>query len=584
MPRYQEQITYESGFYDNKVVNGQNDRVYSAENMCEPYSSMFTDGIRPDEDGSLGNGLRVSHVEGMTIQVGKGYGLFNKKYFHNRAPFKITLDDPTIVARYDCVIIRADKNEDVRDTTIYVKSLNHVPTVADLERSADGLVKEFLLAYVVVQGEDVIVSDDMIFDTRIDQEVCGLISGVFRQLDGKAIYAQWQQVFNGFMEEVKDQLAGSSTFVRYYENSYVTTLENEDIIPIGIEQFEKSIDGLIVHAGVKPLYKGADYEILDNDRIRLTLPLPVIGTRVIFEVLKSVETSEQTTIVEEVGDIQNRVSILEKSGKYDYVCNGSSDNLLISELVSAFLSKDESDSDYSTYTIHINGTFGATRPFGGDGSSANPYRWMSVGLGTSRNRRVVLDFSNCSFIRLNCEDGKYYVVFYGMDASIKNCSISATGTKSFITMFSNSTLTRIYAENCRFWLTGMDSCYIARSGTFLNCRISVTNMTLGSYAFNVGSESLLRLFGGEYYSYTANSNGKSAVVYVGGGSSTNGVAITYGINCPTLVRSGYYQTNAIECLSNNSKCSFTDTITALPINATGQNVRGTIGASKPNLM
>ena len=65
---------------------------------------------------------------------------------------------------------------------------------------------------------------------------------------------------------------------------------------------------------------------------------------------------------------------------------------------------------------------------------------------------------------------------------------------------------------------------------------------------------------------------------------SNGVVITYGMNCPQVTRGAYYQTSAINCLSNNAKCSFTDTITTLNITAEGQTVRSTIVVNKPNMM
>ena len=60
MPIYQDIKTYESGFYNNIVINGLNTRVYSAEDMCEPYSSIFSDGVKPNANGVLG--LSLIHI------------------------------------------------------------------------------------------------------------------------------------------------------------------------------------------------------------------------------------------------------------------------------------------------------------------------------------------------------------------------------------------------------------------------------------------------------------------------------------------------------------------------------------------
>ena len=130
-------------------------------------------------------------------------------------------------------------------------------------------------------------------------------------------------------------------------------------------------------------------------------------------------------------------------------------------------------------------------------------------------------------------------------------------------------------DDCRIWINGNNNCYVSENGTFNNCRVSVSNTALSSMCFN--AKGLLRLNGGEYYSYTGNSSSSAAVVFVNA-SATDAVVITYGISCPTSARGGYKQEYAINCNSNNGKCSFTDTITTLSITATGQNIRGTIAA------
>ena len=583
MPKYQDIRTYETGFYNNYVVNGQNTRTYNVEDLSEHFAGIFTDGIKPNEFGVLGEGLAVEKVSGMTIQVKPGHALFNKKYFRNKANYQITLDDATSETRYDCVVVRSDKNKDVNDTYIYVKSLNHLPTSADLERLEDESVKEFMLAYVMVQGEYNEIHDGAIFDTRIDESVCGLITGLYRSFSGKEIYNQWQEEFNLFIEKVKEQLDGLSIFTRYYQSEYTTSVENEKIIPIQIAEYEKEFDGLMVNVNGRLFKENANYKILNNNEIELTLALPLAGTRVTFEVLKSIDTSHDNTIIKEVGDLQKQVDELEKSGKYQYNCNGATDNIKLSNLIKEFLEKDRNNSTYDTYTIYVNVVFGADAMFSGDGSASNEYHLINASLGSDRNRKVVLDFANCSTIRINCDDDKYYIMFYGMNVNIKNCNIVAIGSRAFIKMFSNSASTKIYAENCKFYITAYNNSYIARSGTFINCKTSLTIINGDAYSFNVDNESLVRIIGGEHYAYTGNSTSKSAIIYVAS-SYTNAVVITYAVNIPTVARSGYYQTNAIYCLSNNSKCSFTNIITTLKIDAKDQNIIGTIIENKPNMM
>lgn len=574
--------TYESGFYNS--ADDVEDRVYNAEQLSDFYSGIFTNGICPDEEGKIGDYLAVYRTTGMTIRVTAGKGLFGHKYFWNKSNFMITLDNPTPIARYDAIVIRVDRSELVRNTDIIVKSFDHVPTIADLERTED--IQEYMIAYAMIQGEYLDIPEGVIFDTRMDQSVCGLITSLYRELDSKAIHQQWEETFNNWLNTIKNKLVGNATLSRLYQSYYITTVENEKVIPIGISQYEKDLDSLMVHVNGLTLNRESGYTIIDDEHISLTLPLPVVGTVVSFEVLKSIEGSQANTVVNEVRVLQEQVTTLEKKGKYIYNCNGKTDNVEISKLVRAFLEADTNNSDYGSYTIYVNGVFGYTQMASGTGIENGEYHFIEAGLGTLRNRKVVLDFANCSFIFLDGIEDKYYTVFYGMNVNVKNANISCTGRKSTFHMFSEATSssnTCINVENCRFWITAKDKSYIANSGTFRNCLGLVINNTINSYCFEVDDKSLLRIIGGEYYAYTSYSSGDSSVVYVPE-TATNGVVITYGMNCPHVTKGAYYQNSAIKCLSNNAKCSFTDTITTLPITATGQTVRSTIVANKPNMM
>ena len=569
MPKYQTIKTYESGFYNNIVVNGINTRVYSAEDMTEPYSSIFSDGVKPNANGVLGDDLAVRFVDGIKVQVMPGYGLFGGKYFKNNAPYEITLDNPTTTARYDCIIVASDKRSTVNETTIYVKSLDHLPTISDLTRNDE--VKEFLLAYAVVQGETAEISQGVIFDTRLDQTVCGVITGVYNQLDGKEIYTQWQAIFDTWLAAAKDAYRGSTTLIRYYASQYVTTAENEKVIPINISQYNMETDSILVYVNGLVLSPQTGYTVKSNTEVELALALPVIGTKVMIEVFKSVDGAQANTVVNEVRTLQEQVARLESFATMDYYCNGINDNVKLSELALAFLQK---GSDYQKATIRVFGNVGAVHPSDGV--------WFKLGTDSVFNRRLAIDFGNAGAITLQCQNGQNYTVFEGEQVHIKNCNLIANCnySDSSVKLFDPAS-GAVRMEDSRVWINAKNNSFASANGTFENCRISVTNGAGNSYCFK--ATGLLRLIGGEYYSYTGLTSGASSVVYVES-SATSAVVIAYGISCPTAAISGHYQKNAIITETSNAKCSFTDTVTNLTISATGQNIRGTIVDSKPGIV
>ena len=144
MPTYGT-ITYKAGFYNNKKnSNGEDDRVYTAEDIRKPYTSIYTKGVKPEADGTAGEMLKVSAAGGMNITVAAGEANLGA-WFINESAFNITLDNSTGADRYDAVIIRNDDSDAVRMPSIFIKSLSRVPTVADLTR--DDKIYEICVAY-----------------------------------------------------------------------------------------------------------------------------------------------------------------------------------------------------------------------------------------------------------------------------------------------------------------------------------------------------------------------------------------------------------------------------------------------------
>lgn len=544
MPTYGS-ITYKAGFYHNiKQSNGRDDRVYTAEDLRKPYNSIYTRGIKPEADGTTGEVLKVNAAGGMNITVAKGEANLGA-WFINESAFTITLDNSTGADRYDCVIIRNDDNDAVRAPSIYIKSLSRVPTASDLVR--DEKIYEICVGYVRVPALATTISQANITDTRDHGQLCNVMSGV------------------------------GAMVIRTYRNTVFTERAGQTDITIGIPQFNRTRDHLTVIIEGRVLSETA-YTIPSNTYVELELGLPVVGTKVDFEVRKNVNAAGADTVVQEVAGLLNEMALVNKTLEHHYYCNGATDNVNISNIVSEFHS---GGTDYGNMRLVIHGTFGATSPRGGDGTTDNPYYWFRAAQGGASNRRVTLDFTDCRQIAINCEAGTHNIIFFGMDCRVIGASVIATGGTS-IFMFSTAGATSVYAEDCRFWITCDSGGYIARSGTFKNCRASVTNTGLHSYCFVPIAASLLRIEGGEYYAYTASADHFSAIVGVTSG--TNAVAILYGVNAPTVARNGYRQTHSLYQTTGMISC--TDLISALPLNVVSgaSNIRGTIALSKAELM
>lgn len=540
---------YRAGFYNNKVVNGVNDREYTAEDLMKPYDTVFTDGILPEPDGTAGNVLKVSAMGSMTVAISAGHAKLGGYWFENDSSFILALSDGGSSDRYDCIIIRNDSSEAVREPSIYVKSLSSPPTASDLTRNAT--IYEICVAYVKVKALSDSITDSDIVDTREDGTLCNIMSGV------------------------------GATVVRVFRNTYFSESAGQSVIPIGIPQYNSARDNLTVIVEGRIMAEGsnANYTINDNTTITLNIGLPVVGTRVDFEVSKNVNAAGAETVVQEVAELMDDVAAIKKTLEHHYYCNGTNDNQKISAIAQAYL---QGGNRYDSMKLVVHGTPGITEPFSGNGTSSRHYFWFALGLdGQSTNRKLIVDFSDCREISIPVEAGTYNSVFAGKDVHIIGANVLANqnGTGTVIRMF-NSSGGVVTADDCRFWITADNASYISRTGTFTRCRGSVTTYGGSSNCFLAGSNSILRIHGGEYYAYSpTTNNATTAVLYQ---TDSTAVVIMYGVNCPTVGRSGFVQNSAVNAIG--SKVSITDTITTLPLNVPAGNVRGTLAANMTGMM
>lgn len=539
---------YRGGFYKNIKTNGKDDRTYSALDMRKPYDVIFSDGIKPSYDGTAGDNLKVVAIGNRMIAVLPGYAKLGGAWFECYSQCNIQLDTVTADNRYDCVILKNDDNDISREPDIYIKTIygDEIPNISNLGLQRENGVYEVCLAYIRITSANADVTSEMITDTRLDGSLCNVMSGV------------------------------GTTVVRTLTSRYITKNTNESVIPIGIDEYIKGTDELVVMVEGRTFKENVNYTILSNKEIKLEISLPKSGTIVDFIVRRNVAGAANGDTNTELVSLHSDVAAIKNKLEHHYYCTGVNDNIHIGDLVRELLE----GTGYGSVKLNIHGQLVGYQP--ALSNDTTDY-WFNFNVTT--DRKVVLDFTDCSQIIIPTTNGKTNVIFYGKEINMigANLIVNNTTTNTAIVAF-DSSVEIINCENCRFWITGYKYSYIARNGTFTNCRGSVTNSNYYSYCFYTSG--LVRLFGGEYYAYTADSNAKSAVV---GQTGSNTITLMYGVNAPEVERVGYYQTNAVNHIGtagNSGVICCTDLISVLDViehNGT-DNYRGTIKLNKPGLM
>ena len=247
---------------------------------------------------------------------------------------------------------------------------------------------------------------------------------------------------------------------------------------------------------------------------------------------------------------------IDQAMEYNYICNGSTDN---EDLVAFLESKRAAIPANGSIKVNIFGTFGAT----------NPAMWLfafNTGWG---NKKIILDFANCSPLNI---EGFNYFIFASNPLEIHNLSANLVNVGSFATQSTK----KLYMKNCRVNMSmnsGNDYAVFAYNGTFENCVINVLN---GVCFLTVDDTKIIRVNGCECYAY-----GTEAIYYSGYVlfASDNVPVVTNQLICPTVAVEGFTQKKAIHDHEEGVHASYTDTITALTIDAPNQNVAGTVPLS-----
>lgn len=560
-----------SGFYNAMLVNGDYDRKYNADHYKNVFAAFIKDGVRR-------SGLDDFKVtaSGLALNVKLGYAVCGGMWVHLDADYSLGSITPPVgdYSRIDSVVLRVDARETTRAASLLIRTGTAASNPTAPGKDTTTGVTELILAHVRVNPSATSVT---VTDRRANASYCGWITTPVGYDD---YFTSLDSAFDAWFAEKKNTLASVTLFKQYQWRTVLTssvssvTFNIPQYVSGGTDIVQVYVNGLLEVEGVDYTLSGKTITFGTGGGGTGT---KVAGTEIVVICYKSIDGTGLGSVSDEVTALQNQVAQLSNVDDYVYVCNGKTDNVELSKIAAAWLSGGD---NYDSKIVRVYGTFGATAAYSGNGTSASPYIWFRVGSGSATNRRIIFDFSGCSRIAISCAAGTYNTIFYGLNADIIGANVVATGEAN-ITMFSTAAATVAHARDCRFWITA-NTGYIARGGTFKNCRCSLTTNNGDAFCFNVLSGGLLRLFGGEYYAYAPTGN-QSAVVYVNS-QQINAVAMTYGINCPTNARSGYVQTYAFNALSDSAKCSFTDTVTALPINANGQNIRGTIVQSLPGLM
>lgn len=557
----------EKSLFYNALPNNQYatgyDRNYNADDISDFYRLSFSNGVV--KSNSVNNepiGLKVVEYSNRTINVNAGFACINGKPYINDSIRSFTIEQNGSTSnRYDYVVLRYDNNISVRNTYLdLVTGTSAMPTVESLKRDTlinGGKQYELMLAIITVAPAATSITQANIKDTRGDNELC-----------------PWYTAVKGSVDYY------DAIVTPYESNITVPAATNRVVTDIPSRLFSDKYSILEVYTNGIKEPNTAYTASYDGGYIVITFTgQKAVGTKITVILNNFIDGEGMSTAIADYIKWTQAVTDLQQAGEYNYICNGVNDNVLIGNIVRAYL---EGGTDYGTMKLNVIGNIGMSAPVYGSGTSANPYAWFNFNIESNRN--VIVDFTRAGQINPTITNGTYNNIFHANnDIHVIGANVIASNTATGTNIRIISTASGVVKfDNCRFYITSYQDGLIAIRGTFNNCRGSVANVINNSYCFLPSSYGVVKIFGGEYYAYTGDSSRQSAIV---GQSGADAVSILYGVSAPTSARSGFYQTHSLLQWTGGGVLSCTDLISTLPMTVVSgiSNIRGTINKSKTNV-
>lgn len=166
-------------------ASNNGDRRLRAKDLADFNRSIYSDGISPINAA----GMQVTALENMTLHIQPGRILIDGHLGGDDSPIALTLEPANgSLARIDRIVARYD--DVARDMVYAVKKGIAASTPVPVEMEYSELIKERVLADVLVAAAVTEITQADITDRRPNSELCG-IAAALMPINADALFAQW---------------------------------------------------------------------------------------------------------------------------------------------------------------------------------------------------------------------------------------------------------------------------------------------------------------------------------------------------------------------------------------------------------
>lgn len=167
-----------SGFF--RSVSG--DRKYTTDWLAKWVSSFIGSGVYNGD-------LSIIPGNGMAITLPAGKAWINGYYYRNDAAISLPIANADgVLHRKDTIVLRWDVNERNITAQVLQGSFASNPVAPTIVRDVEQY--DLKIAEISIPAGTTAITQALITDTRLDTEVCGIVTGVINQVDTTTFYNQ----------------------------------------------------------------------------------------------------------------------------------------------------------------------------------------------------------------------------------------------------------------------------------------------------------------------------------------------------------------------------------------------------------
>lgn len=225
-------MAQECGFFNARLVDEEYDRVYLAEQFAAYFAAFIGNGI-------YGHSMRKLQVlcqdsPDMSIKVLSGEAYINGWWYRNTDTYNLPIQIADgVLSRIDVIVVRWGNAERDMWLQVITGELSAKPVKPPIRRDAD--YYDLQLAVIEIPAGSIRITQSQIKDTRMDNSVCGLVTGVVDQIDTTKLYNQFEAYFQEFKDKyeadydrwTEEQKAAYIDFITNSKNDYNSWTEEQ---------------------------------------------------------------------------------------------------------------------------------------------------------------------------------------------------------------------------------------------------------------------------------------------------------------------------------------------------------------------